>query len=138
MKKLLSSPKKFAIFLSMIIILLLIASIAAVVLPRFFPKKDDQLYVADVYQDGVLIQSIPLIPSEESRVFRIDGEDGAFNEYEVHGDQIGMTDASCPDHLCVHQGFLSNSLIPITCLPNHVVIRIRPANASEALDAMTY
>ena len=138
MKKLLSSSKNKAIALSIIILLLFLSSVAALLLPGMLPKKDGQLYVADIYQDGVLIQSIPLLSSKESTTFRIEGKDGAFNEIEVQGTQIGMTNASCPDHLCVHRGFLSNSQIPITCLPNRVVIRIRPARPSDELDATTY
>ena len=35
-----------------------------------------------------------------------------------------MESASCPDGLCVHQGAISDGLLPIVCLPNKVQIQI--------------
>ena len=41
----------------------------------------------------------------------------------IDNGQIYMVEADCPDHLCVHQGAISNSGM-IVCLPNRVVVRI--------------
>lgn len=91
--------------------------------------------VADIYQNGKLLQSIPLSSVNESYRFQVTGENEALNEIEVHPGSIGIISASCPDKLCVHQGFISNSLLPITCLPNRLVIQIRQdTNMTEATE----
>jgi len=36
--------------------------------------------------------------------------------------KIGVTEANCPDHYCMHRGFC-NSGAQIVCLPNKLVIR---------------
>lgn len=109
-------------------------------------ENSSQRIVADIYQDGTLLQSIPLDTVEEPYTFTITTEDGGWNEVEIRPGSIGILSASCPDGLCVHQGFISTSLLPITCLPNRLVIQIRleetggqgSATADETLDAITY
>jgi hypothetical protein len=99
-------------------------------------------YIADIFQDGLLIKSIYLSDFSEAGTFVIEGEDGCANEIEVRPGSIAIISADCPDKLCVHQGFISDSRLPITCLPNRLVIRLRPVTDSTesmtAPDAVTY
>ena len=101
-----------------------------------------QVLVADIYQNGKLIQSITLSDVTKTYQFTITGENNASNEIEVRPGSIGIVAASCPDKLCVHQGFLTGSLLPITCLPNRVVIQVREeeptAHADDLSDAISY
>ena len=138
MKKLLSSPKNVAILLTIFLLLILLASVGSLFLPRLFPHSNLQGYVAEVYQDGSLILSLPLTDGSQDLTYEVNGADGAFNVIHVRGQSIAVTEASCPDKLCVHQGYCSDSLLPIVCLPNHLVIRLRPANDSDESDALTY
>ena len=57
--------------------------------------------------------------------FEVPGENGASNTGCVRPGSIAIISATCPDQICVHQGFISTSLLPITCLPNRLVIRVR-------------
>ena len=59
-----------------------------------------------------------------ARTITIDGENGAENVVLVEPGQISMQSASCPDHLCVKQGTISDGILPIVCLPNHIRISI--------------
>lgn len=102
-------------------------------------KGSQDRLIAEVYQNGQLLQSIALSDLEESYTFTVTGENGAVNEIEVRPGSIGILSASCPDKLCVHQGFISNSLLPITCLPNRLVIQIRREAENEITpDIVTY
>lgn len=85
---------------------------------------------ADIYQNGTLLKSIPLDPQEPPYTMTVMGENGAYNTITVQEGKIGISAASCPDKLCMHQGFINNSLLPITCLPNKLVIRVRQSNPS--------
>lgn len=88
------------------------------------------LLYADIYQDGERKQSILLSTVTESYTFTIYNNQNAFNQIEVRPGSIGIISASCPDKLCVHQGFIHNSLLPITCLPNRLVIQLRQEEIS--------
>ena len=59
-------------------------------------------------------------------------EDGAWNRVWISEDSVKMESASCPDGLCVHQGAISDGLLPIVCLPNKVQIQIVEDNHEES------
>ena len=114
---------------------------AACLLYLFVLDKSPQDYVAEIYQDGLLIYSIPLNTVQKAYTLDVEGEDGGHNRIEIRQSSIGIIWADCPDKLCVRQGFIHNASIPITCLPNSLVIRLKPAGESTlgtAPDAVTY
>ena len=134
----LPSHKKNAMILSALIALLLLVCLGSIAIIAARTKK--QALVAEIYQNGTLIKTIPLYLVTESQTFTVTGENGVENVIEVRPGSIAVISASCPDKICVHQGFRSDSLLPITCLPNHLVIKLRLAKDSEAsgIDALTY
>lgn len=81
--------------------------------------------------------SIPLDGSDAPYRFTVTGENGCVNEIEIRSDSIGIVSADCPDKLCVHQGFISHTGLPVVCLPNKLVIRLRETD-SETVDAIAY
>ena len=128
---------KAALFIGAFLILLCLASFLYLALP---PKEDGE-YIADIFQDGALLYSVPLSGAQEGRSFRIETDSGGFNEIEIGADSIRIRSASCPDKLCVRQSFLQDSGLPIVCLPNRLVIRLRPVGAAKSTDipdAVTY
>lgn len=94
-------------------------------------EPDNQHLIADIYQDGELLQSIDLNDVTESYTFSVTAKNGGINTVEVRHGSIAVISADCPDKLCVHQGFISTSLLPVTCLPNHLVIQIRNSPAGN-------
>ena len=40
-----------------------------------------------------------------------------------------MKSADCPDQVCVHQGWISDSTVPIVCLPHQVIIEVTGGTA---------
>jgi hypothetical protein len=92
---------------------------------------------ATIYQNGIPVKSIDLSQCE-AESFTIYGEGETYNTIEVKGGEICVVSASCPDKICVRQGFTGkNSLLPVTCLPNRVVIVVENAEEADA-DAITY
>lgn len=98
----------------------------------------DIVPVADVYQNGVLTMSIPLSPDAEPYTFTVIGEDDGYNEIHAADGQIRILSASCPDKLCIRQGGISTSLLPIVCLPNRLVIRVRQGEEDAVPDIISY
>lgn len=82
-----------------------------------------------IYQDGVCIQTIDLNQVEEPYTFTVEWEGGS-NTVSVEQGRICVSEADCPDQVCVRQGWISDGLVPISCLPHHLVIRL--ASGSDA------
>lgn len=91
-------------------------------------SQPEKAPTADVYQNGNIIASIPLNNVKDSYTFTVRSEDGGSNVIEVRRGAIGIVSADCPDQICVHQGFITSSVLPITCLPHRLVIQIRKEN----------
>ncbi len=111
-----------ALLIGAVLILITALSLLYILLPKS-PKGG---LIADIYQSGELIASIPLNEVRETYRITVTGDEGHVNEIEIRPGSIGIISADCPDKLCVHQGFISDSRLPVTCLPNRVVIRLRP------------
>ena len=74
---------------------------------------------AEILHEGTLLHTLDLRIDRELYV----SSDGTeYNTITVKDGKIAVTDASCPDHYCMHRGFC-NSGAQIVCLPNHLVIR---------------
>jgi len=84
--------------------------------------------VASVYQSGTLIKQIHLDTVSTPYTFVVESDDQRFNIISVEQGRICVTDASCPDHVCVNTGWISDGVIPIVCLPNELVIQIESAS----------
>lgn len=114
-----------------IFILFLLLLIAVCALWITLGSKKEEGVTADVYQDGVLIESIDLSAVPESYTLTVTGENGCTNVVEVRPGSIGIISADCPDQICVRQGFIGSPLLPITCLPNKLVIQLRGHDAAS-------
>ena len=90
--------------------------------------------VANIYQDGVCIYSIDLSTVTETITFTVADDDGHENVIEIENGRIRVSEANCPDQVCVEAGWLSSSLKPIVCLPAKLVIQLESDPAAEELD----
>ena len=121
----------------MLIILLLCTVSAFSALPHLLQK--DTAYTAYLYQDGRLIQTISLSSENTTDQLLIGDYNASYNLIEISAGSICIAKASCPDQICVKQGAIHNSLVPITCLPNRIVIELK-ANTTDDTepDAVTH
>ncbi len=126
---------KTILILCVIIAAVLSASLAAILLSRRNTAKNKY---ANIYQDGNLIHTIDLTAVKQPYTFTIEGKNGAENVIEVRKGEIGISSASCPDHVCVKMGFISTGAIPVTCLPNHIVIEIGNTADNDMPDGVAY
>lgn len=129
--------RRRAFLLSALIAILFLLSLLAVLLPH----RTAAGLTADIYQNGLLLQSIDLSAVTESYTFTVVCPTGGSNEISVCPNAIGFTDADCPDHLCVAMGILTDTRLPAVCLPHGLVITLRDTAAdpsSDTPDAVTY
>lgn len=92
--------------------------------------------VARIYQAGVCIRSIDLSQLTEPELFPVEGPAGG-NTIQAEPGRIRVCDAGCPDQICVNQGWLSDSVAPVVCLPNQLVIRIESGPNEGDLDGVS-
>ena len=92
---------------------------------------------ACIYQDGVLLREIDFSSVKEPYSFRLTSSDGGYNEITVSAEGITVTDADCPDRLCVLFSQNNTGRLPIICLPHKLAIIYKEESASD-MDAVTY
>lgn len=118
------SDKKRAIILGIVLFVLLMGSTAAYFLLHAAPETQEETLYAGIYQDGELIERISLSELKKTYQKKIVYEDGGYNIVEIRKDSVGVIEADCPDKRCVKQGFTSNSVEPVVCLPHKLILQI--------------
>lgn len=78
--------------------------------------------IAQVDIDGQTVWELPLSRDTE---LLLENKNGGVNRLVIKDKKASVTEASCPDQICVRQGGAGESGQTIVCLPNRVVITIR-------------
>lgn len=132
------SENKRIFIVSAILALMLVASIVAVLVLQ---ASRNNASIAIIYVDGEKYTEINLEASEDMTL-TITASNGSHNTIEIKNHNIRMQSAECKNNLCVNQGWAKDTLLPIVCLPNNVVITISgPTNNDKednSYDAITY
>ena len=107
-------------------------------------KKNDKILIGVILLLGILTWLVIAITKQEGSKVRVtvDGkeytvlslskdtsytvelENGEWNTFVIQDGHVDMTEASCPDKLCVHHSDISYQNETIVCLPNKVVLQI--------------
>lgn len=87
---------------------------------RLFSQEEGSQVVVRI--DGQITAEYSLT---EDRTVILNGCDGGNNTLEIADGTARMTEADCPDGLCVHQGEISYDGQTIVCLPHRIVVEIR-------------
>lgn len=106
-----------------IILILLLAAAVLSAGVLLLQKKQTSSPVARITRDGELLREIPLDEVEESYSFVVEDEEGS-NTILVEPGRIRVSEADCPDQVCVNQGFISDGTVPVVCLPHKLMIEI--------------
>lgn len=85
--------------------------------------------VASVYLDGECVHSVDLSADFEPYTFTVSGV--VENTISVEHGRICVLHSTCPDQVCVNQGWISNSVVPVVCLPNSLVIKIEGGSGGD-------
>lgn len=117
-----------------IILLLGIISIALIVWMIRGIMNRGEADMAIVYQDGREISRYPLTVDE---TITIPYGEQEYNLLMISGGAALVSDADCPDRLCVSQREICKKGESIICLPHKLVITIDSDKEGE-LDAVTY
>lgn len=75
-----------------------------------------------ILQNGQCLYEIDLTEVKEPYEIELRSEDGGINLIRVEPNRICISEANCPDQICVGEGWLEGNRTPIVCLPNQTVI----------------
>ena len=78
---------------------------------------------AAVYVDGELYRRLDLTAAAVPYEITVETEYG-YNVIRVSHGAVEVAEADCKGQDCVKQGTITDGLIPIVCLPHHLVIQI--------------
>lgn len=83
---------------------------------------------AEILVDAKLVQTVDL---SKNQTFTVTGVDGGTNLVVVSDGKIAVTDADCPDKICVNTGAISKPGQTIVCMPHRVVVQIKGNSTDE-------
>ena len=118
------------------ILIAAVAIIAAVLTARQYAEKKSGA-TAVIIQHGEVLREIDLSRVTEEYRFTVETGDGGVNSILVQPGRICVEEANCPDGICVMQGWLSDSALPIICMPHELVIEIKGAQSASGTDTAT-
>jgi len=109
----LTTKRWILIFLAILLVCLAILALQS---------KSRERSTVTVIQDGVVVQTIDLRSVKETYSFSVSYK-GSINVVCVSPDTVWVSEADCSNQVCVDHGPLQPGGSPITCLPNHLIIR---------------
>ena len=105
------------------ILLLLLAALAASARYHLPKNSGTASHVARITRDGVLLEEIDL--NQVEKPYSLTLEDGSgSNTVLVEPGRVRISEADCPDQVCVNQGWISDGAVPIVCLPHRLIVEI--------------
>ncbi len=113
---------------------LLLAALAAFGGISWYLSAGTQKAEAVVEVDG---QEKGRYPLDQDTSVEIQLEDGSYNLLEIKDGRADITEASCPDKICVDHRPVSRRGESLVCLPNKVVVEIENGQEAE-VDGMTH
>ncbi len=91
--------------------------------------REPEQRVCEVVQDGKVLYTFDLNTAED-QTLRINAKNGSYNIITIEAGEIFVSEAGCPDQVCVRAGMLRTEGMPVVCLPNRLVIRFAAGGAS--------
>lgn len=108
-----------------LIALLLIMSAVFFVYNRKIDEKEGK--VIQIYSNNKLYKEISI---DEETEFKIKDGSG-YNIVKVHDGGVEVTEANCPDKVCVNTGHISKPSQTIVCVPNKLSIKIIDSSSDD-------
>lgn len=99
--------------------ILLLIGLSSLLAVRIWTGRTGALVRVTV--DGAVYGSYAL---SESRIIPIEADGAITNTLQISDGKAKMTEADCPDQLCIHQKAISRQGETIVCLPNKIVVEV--------------
>ena len=96
--------------------------VLCVVCALLFPRLVSPGLQAQVIQHGQVLYTLSL---DKDQSLTIAAPNGGSNTVTVEQGRVCVSHATCPDQVCVKQGWVDSAATPIVCLPNGLVIHVQ-------------
>ncbi len=97
----------------------------------FLLRQRGEGTTVEILQDGLLLREIDLSKVTAEERFRVEWE-GGYNLITVRPGAIRVSEADCPDRICVGMGWLTDGAAPVVCLPHRLMIRLKETDTADA------
>lgn len=114
-----------------LVLVMLAAAMMALLIINYGVKKEGTYAVVKV--DGKELYKLEL---DKDTTIDVAGYQGGLNRIEVKAGKVSMTEADCPDELCVKTGKISRTGETIVCIPHRVVIEIKSTQGENTIDSV--
>lgn len=115
-----------------LVLSMVIIAAAAFLIINYIVKKDGSYAVIKV--DGNVIKTLDL--NSDETTIEVNGYQGGVNKVVINDGKVSMTEADCPDELCVKTGKISRVGETIVCLPHRVVVEIKGSQDDDSIDSI--
>ena len=109
-----------------IVLIVLLFALSLLPLAKF--GRPEPACYAEIRQAGKVIERIQLTGhtgvTELTLPYETDGQE-KHNHIRIENAQITVTDADCPDKICIQTGAISHAGEIIACLPHQLIIEIK-------------
>lgn len=95
----------------------------------FFAETSSRV---NVYYDNHLVATLNL-NQEQTLVLKKENYPLLLDDLEITISQgkVAITKETSPNHICSKQASTSSNLVPLVCLPNHVIVRVETDSLQE-------
>jgi hypothetical protein len=95
-----------------------------------FPKSEEAGNRVVILQDQRIVYEENNLQNIEHKVIEVQGPLGV-SKVEIDHGKVRMLSSPCPDKICERTGWISDSRVPIVCLPQRISVRIEGAQHGE-------
>lgn len=112
-----------------IIGIIIIIALSSILLIKTITNKEAE-YEVVIYANETEYKRIPFTESTEE-IYKVKAG-GGYNTIEIKDGDVKITEADCPDQVCVYTLAIDDPTdMPIVCLPHQVIVRIEPMGDSN-------
>ena len=114
---------------ALLIFIIIGAAIAGTVM--WFMRNSQTADKVTIKVDGNVVYSDSL---KKDHDVNVDGYDGGYNHVVVKNGKVSVTEADCPDKVCVNTGEIGTPGDTIVCMPHKMVVEIE--GSGENVDSV--
>ena len=103
-----------------IVLILIILALSTLILIVTRSRKEQGAYVIVMVENTEIARYSMTV----NGIYDINANNGKTNRIEIRDGRVRMIEASCPNHLCIRQGWISLEGQSIVCLPNRVTVTV--------------
>ena len=103
-----------------IVLILIILALSTLILIVTRSRKEQGAYVIVMVENTEIARYSMTV----NGIYDINANNGKTNRIEIRDGRVRMIEASCPNHLCIRQSWISLEGQSIVCLPNKVIVTV--------------